>query len=615
MPGPLNDLDPGILARAVQRRLSEVPDDIRGIANARVAAEQHRQSMADLYDTPYDLARVVEPTTLNPAHLALIDEHLVACANGEIRQLLISMPPQEGKTQRVARAGALWVLQRMPELRIVLASYELELARASTQWVRDAIEAHGATAPPAGGVDRLGLRVRPDARAASRWALDGHRGSMYAVGTKGGLTGRPADWLFMDDPIKGMKDADSPANRATVWEWYTGTARTRLGPDAVQIAIGTQWHEDDILNRLIKLGGWTVLILPAIAEAPDPKRGIGPDPLGRAPGEALPSARGRDEAEYGRIRRAVGERVWNALFQGHPSPPEGGVFKWAWITGFRVNVHPDFTRVAVAVDPSGGGEKDETGLVAGGIDGPGRMYVTEDRSGIYGAGEQWRRAWLLALDVEADALVYEKNLVDPIMRKGIRSAWRNLRREARALTAAAAAVGDGTPAAVVEAAVDAMLASAPLVTDEDSDLLDDDQEPARALLLARLAETLPYVERILAAPAGGPAAVVGVSATRGKRIRATPVAQAYETGRVSHVGEFGLLETQLTSWQEGQDSPDRMDALVWLYYHLSGGASLVEVPDTTLPTGREAAIGSPGQLGITGGVQLPTGASAVTRGR
>lgn len=632
MPTRLSD---GEVARlCLEEDTADLTPAVRATSLGRLQAEAHRRHMAVAYPRPYDLVRHVDPHVLNPEHLALIDEKLAACYRGEIRRLLISMPPQEGKTERVARAGALWALNQNPNLRVVVASYELELARGSTQWVRDMIEAHGSAAPAGGGTDLLGLRVQRDHRAASRWRLDGHRGGMFAVGTKGGLTGRPAEWIIIDDPIKGVQEADAIGNREAVWSWWTGTARTRLAPGAVVIIIGTRWHEDDLQGRLLAQDAalpveqrqWHVLNLPAIAEVPDAEKGIEPDALGREPGEALPSARGRDVAEYRQTEIDVGPRVWNALYQGHPSPPEGAVFKWAWIRGFRLapSAIPALSKVAVAVDPAGGGKRDESGIIAGGRDAAGRVLVTHDFSGTFGAGEQWRRAWLAVLDTDADVLVYEKNLVDPIMRKGIRAAWKNLRREAVALErvrkslATTDATAEDDVAAIVAATCDALLASPDVVLSDDDALLDDDaddtsQDEARALLEARLHETWLYRERILDAPAAGPAAVVGVAATRGKRTRADPAAQAYGAGRMLHAGTFPKLESQMTSWMEGQDSPDRMDAAVWLFFHLSAGQAVqIEAQPsapTTVPTGRDAAIARPASPGLS----LPTGASAVTR--
>lgn len=139
--------------------------------------------------------------------------------------------------------------------------------------------------------------------------------------------------------------------------------------------------------------------------------------------------------------------------------------------------------------------------------------------------------------------------------------------------------------------------------DDDVTSADDPQ----TALVAQLTELLgggdglgraSYAARILASPDLGPARVEGVAATRSKKVRAEPASQAYETGQVSHVGYFPALEGEMVTWQEGQDSPNRLDALVWLWTYLAVGSA-------------------PGKVatGADTGARIPTGAAAVTRPR
>jgi phage terminase large subunit-like protein len=77
-----------------------------------------------------------------------------------------------------------------------------------------------------------------------------------------------------------------------------------------------------------------------------------------------------------------------------------------------------------------------------------------------------------------------------------------------------------------------------------------------------------------------------VTATVGKRLRATPVATAVETNKVSHVGTLPDLELELTTWQEGDPSPGRLDAYVWLVTRLLAvrRGSSSTVANQTVPT-------------------------------
>lgn len=259
----------------------------------------------------------LDPTTRQTPALDLLDAKLRAVAEGRITRLIWSMPPQEGKSERVSRRFPAWLLRRNPDLRIAIASYELGVARRWGRAIRNDTVEH----------PDLGLRVRSDTSAAHEWQLDGHRGGVYSVGIGGPLTGRPVDVLVIDDPVKGRAEADSEIIRENCWDWWTNVARTRLAPGAPVVLILTRWHEDDLAGRLIKAGGWEVVNIPAQAE--------NNDPLGRPPGEYLESARGRTPDEWQAIERDVGPRVWAALYQGRPSPAEGSTFKRGWWRYYR----------------------------------------------------------------------------------------------------------------------------------------------------------------------------------------------------------------------------------------------------------------------------------------
>lgn len=255
----------------------------------------------------------VDPANVQTPALDLIDAKLAAVANGEIKRLIISLPPQEGKSQRVSRRFPAWMLKRNPELRIAIASYELDVARRWGRQIRNDIAEH----------PEIGLKVRGDTSAAHEWQLEGHDGGVYSVGIGGPLTGRPVDVLIIDDPVKDAAQAESETYRKSNWNWWTHVARTRFASNTVVVLIMTRWHEDDLAGRLEETGNWEVVNIPAQAETDD-------DPLGRVPGEYLVSTRGRTATEWQETERDVGPRVWNALYQGHPSPSDGDMLKRSW---------------------------------------------------------------------------------------------------------------------------------------------------------------------------------------------------------------------------------------------------------------------------------------------
>lgn len=285
--------------------------------------------------TPGQLAIALDGRTVQTPALELIDRHLVDIAEARIDRLVISMPPQEGKSQRISRRFPTWLLADNPDLRICVASYEHRTARRWGRDIRNDILANA----------QLGLRVAGDSSAADEWSIAGRIGGVYSVGIGGALTGRPVDILLIDDPIKDREQADSPTYRDRVWDWWTDVAIGRLAPAAPVVVILTRWHEDDLAGRLLAAEDgprWTVLNIPAFA---DHRPELGQtDILGRRPGEWLRSARGRTVAQWDQIRTSVGARTFAALYQGRPSPEAGDILLRQWWRRYNTppwSQHPD----------------------------------------------------------------------------------------------------------------------------------------------------------------------------------------------------------------------------------------------------------------------------------
>lgn len=248
-------------------------------------------------------------------HLRVLVE-AVMWAIGTGGRLLVSMPPRHGKSWTISRFVPGWLAGTYPDKRVLLASYEADFAASWGRQVRRDIEEHGERV--------FGVRIAGDSSAANRWDVEGHAGGMQTAGVGGPLTGKGADCLIVDDPVKNSEEADSDAMRDRAWDWWASTAYTRLEPGASAIVVMTRWHQDDLAGRILAndSDSWRVLNLPALAESGDP--------LGREPGAALWPER-YDEAALERIRRSVGPRVWSALYQGRPTPDEGGIIKRGWI--------------------------------------------------------------------------------------------------------------------------------------------------------------------------------------------------------------------------------------------------------------------------------------------
>src|SRR5688572_19590574 len=295
---------------------------------ARLERELDRRIAALEMTSPADVARIVFPETVQTPALDILDQALIDAESGKHPWLIFSMPPQEGKSERVSRNFPIWCLIGKPTRRIAIASYGDDLAMRWGRQVRDDIAAHPV----------FGLAVHPGISAAKEWQLDGLRGGMITCGISGALTGRAVDVLIIDDPFKDRTEAESGTMRERVKDFWRSKASTRLPQSSIVIIIMTRWHEDDLAGWLKKEmpKDFRLINIPAEAEHVDGKADckcagdgtcLGREVLGRQPGEYMISARDRTPEGWELKKRAAGTYDWNALYQGRPSPAEGGIFK------------------------------------------------------------------------------------------------------------------------------------------------------------------------------------------------------------------------------------------------------------------------------------------------
>jgi predicted phage terminase large subunit-like protein len=301
----------------------------------------------------------------HPPHVEMLCQHLERVESGEITRLLVTAPPRHSKSLHVARLLPAWWLGRHPAHHVILASHGADLSEEHSREARRLMR-HDLYPFPA--------RVSDESHAVGRWHTDAS-GSMRAVGVKGAITGHGAHLLILDDLLSGIEAASSQAVRDSTWAWLVNDALSRLMPGGAVVAIGTRWHEDDPMGRLLDMEGgdeWTVLRFPALAEEDDA--------LGRAPGEALwPTWY---DASYHHARRAeLGLRWWSATHQGAPTPDDGVVFKRPWLTGTYETL-PEELHVVTGCDASFGKGvgSDYSALVTLATDGT-RYYVLDTERG------------------------------------------------------------------------------------------------------------------------------------------------------------------------------------------------------------------------------------------
>lgn len=278
-------------------------------AMAEAAARRRQRKLADLVAAKgYNewLAMRFPNMVWDRPFQRYICEHIDAVLSGRLRKLIINLPPRVGKSEMVTiRLPVRW-LEQHPTHRIIIGAYNHRLAKNFTS---RSLALYRAAHP--GDIRK---------EAEDEWENKAG-GSVLAVGVGSGVTGRGADLLIIDDPVRGYEDAVSPAYQEKTWQWWLNdfsTRRNSLERTPV-IIIATRWDQNDLVGRILSSpdgGEWKVISLPALA-----KEG---DILGRAPGESLWPER-LPEEELLSIAATMGVR-YRALYDQEPAPARGILF-------------------------------------------------------------------------------------------------------------------------------------------------------------------------------------------------------------------------------------------------------------------------------------------------
>lgn len=247
---------------------------------------------------------------------------------GEIRKLMVLMPPQHGKTELVTRRYTAYRLGKKPDTRVAIAAYAAEIAEGfgrDIQRIIDSQEYHSLF--PDTALDGSSfLPYRPKGaegglRNAARFEIVGHKGFVKTVGAGGPLTSMTVDLGIIDDLFKDRAEAKSPTITAKRWEWYEDVFETRLHNDSQQLFCSTRWDENDVAGRVLKRDGhfsaenpdgWVVLVFEGL------KTGLPTETDPRQPGEALfPEKHSQHKLERIKAKSPI---TFNSLYQQDPRP-------------------------------------------------------------------------------------------------------------------------------------------------------------------------------------------------------------------------------------------------------------------------------------------------------
>lgn len=278
--------------------------------------------------SPLAQAQSIDSGYMERPHLSYLSDRLARAVadveRGESRWLAVSMPPRSGKSQLTSVWFPLWLLHKHPDWKVGLISHSPSLAVSWGRTVRGLVEEHASS---------LGVELAGDSGAASEWQTTARGGVVSRSAPGQSITGLGFKVMLIDDVVKDYAAAHSEVQRQAVWDWWLANSVTRLEPPSLVVVVGTRWHEDDFLGRLLspRYEGdpeqWEVINLPAIAETHDV--------LGRSPGAPLLSPLLEESPEealerWRGVRQTVGTYTWQALYQQDPSPAQGSIFDIGW---------------------------------------------------------------------------------------------------------------------------------------------------------------------------------------------------------------------------------------------------------------------------------------------
>ena len=281
-------------------------------------------------------------------HHQIMADAFERVARGELKRLIINMPPRHTKSEFASYLLPAWFLGKYPEKKIIQTAHTAELAVGFGRKVRNLVQS-----PQYGKI--FETKLSSDSKAAGRWNTD-KGGDYFAIGVGGAVTGKGADLLIIDDPHSEQEaKQNNPAVYDGVYEWYTSGPRQRLQPGGAIIIVMTRWAKRDLTGQILKnaekdgVNDWEVIEFPAILPSGTP---------------LWPGFWKKEELEA--IRAEIPASKWNAQYQQNPTSEEGAIVKreywriWedrtpppvnyiiqSWDTAFEKNNRADFSACTV----------------------------------------------------------------------------------------------------------------------------------------------------------------------------------------------------------------------------------------------------------------------------
>ena len=289
--------------------ISKLPADIRKTFKQLQVLYAEKKIQNKARTDFLSFVKCVWPDFIEGSHHRHIAEKFNKLATGEIKRLIVNMPPRHTKSEFASYLLPSWMVGRNPKLKIIQATHTGELAirfGRKAKHLIDSPEYHKI----------FDTRLQEDSKAAGRWET-AQGGEYFAAGVGGAITGRGADLLIIDDP-HSEQDALSSTAMENAYEWYTSGPRQRLQPGASIVLVMTRWSTKDLTAMLLKnqkeVKGdqWEIVEFPAIMDH----------------GPVWPEYWNLEELE--KVKATLPVAKWNAQWMQAPTSEEGAIIKREW---------------------------------------------------------------------------------------------------------------------------------------------------------------------------------------------------------------------------------------------------------------------------------------------
>ena len=272
------------------------------------------------------------PEFITGKHHKIISQKLERVANGDLKRLIINMPPRHTKSEFASFLFPAWMMGKNPRMKIIQATHTTELAVNFGRKTKNLIDSddYKEVFP--------NVKLAADSKASGRWDTS-NGGMYYAVGVGSNLAGRGGDLVIIDDP-HSEQTAMSNNGFDDAWEWYTGGPRQRLQPGGSIVLVQTRWSEKDMTGQLVRsmakdplADQWEIVELPALFEDDKP---------------CWPEYWSFDDLSA--VRASIPPSKWNAQYQQNPTGEENAIIRREWWKKWERKVVPNLQYVIQSYD-------------------------------------------------------------------------------------------------------------------------------------------------------------------------------------------------------------------------------------------------------------------------